>query len=576
MLRFCAAAFATLAVDGASPRSNGTLSASSAKVVRKLRLYVGTSASMTAFLTLPTEQLGEVRTVRWHIGRSCHKTSPRLRGPAAWNYCTRKHFGTLVGHTRAKAYEIEGTKRSRARGVSGILLRLTHRLLATVTTANAHDPQASQLTKRVCHTGGHTGTVNGVSWHAESDSLFSCSDDQHLVHWSVSSCKVKSFPLSLSPHPLKRSKWKADRHSIHAVATIDASTVLSASSSIKWWNVETKTVVMASPEGGQHILISELHALRRGKVLMGVSSPAEAGKMAYLSAVTRSGSLHVFELQLNGRCKTPLQPKFTIQIASEAQNGRAPKPQPVPVLAAAFSQDDALVMCYNSFLRPSFERLSITSPELQAQTWLVRQVQPPVPCTVEDGVSLVKAASAAFEGGDTLAPRSPGAQRPRRPRSRLARSTQLPMEERLRASTRRPSRSRRATASEPPRADNLSQLLLQGLQSDDPKLLNSVLQRTDEMLIKNTVRRLPLSSILSLLKELHKRMHSRGSGARRRMRCFTPLLELLEARTEVFDKVCRLRGRVDLIMSQVAARHEDTKVSMEPLCVVQIGKMDFV
>lgn len=471
-------------------------------------------------------------------------------------------------------------------------------------------------------TGGHTATVNGVSWHAESDSLFSCSEDQHLVHWSVSSCKVKS-------------KWKADRHSVHAVAAIDANTVLSASSSIKWWNVDTKTVVMkftghvtevrqllpvfvpgkSGEEGRTYFLssavsdrqLSAWHLHKGGStsslanfmlsdeaVLMGVSSSAEVGKMAYLSAVTKSGCLHVFELQLNGRCKTPLQPKFTIQIASEAQNGRAPKPQPVPVLAAAFAQDDSLLLCYNSFLRPSFERLSITSPELQKQTWLIRQVQPPVPCTVEDGVSLVKQPVQPSREVTTLAP-GHLAPNVREAKKQAGPVTQLPMEERLRAIDTAAITQSTGNRREPPRADNLSQLLLQGLQSDDPKLLNSVLQRTDETLIRNTVRRLPLSSILTLLKELHKRMHSRGSGVFPYMKwtkaliathtsylmtcqeanaLLTPLLELLEARTEVFEKVCRLRGRVDLIMSQVAARHEETTVSMEPLCVVRIETSD--
>lgn len=467
-------------------------------------------------------------------------------------------------------------------------------------------------------TGGHTGTVNGVSWHAESDSLFSCSEDQHIVHWSVSSCKVKS-------------KWKADRHSVYAIAAIDANTVLSASSSIKWWNVDTKTVVMkftghvtevrqllpvfvpgkSGEEGRTYFLSSAVndrqlsvwHLQKGGStsslanfmlsdeaVLMGVSSPAEAGKMAYLSAVTKSGTLHIFELQLNGRCKTPLQPKFTIQVASESRNGRSPKPQLVPVLAAAFSPDDAILFCYNSFLRPNFERLSITSPELQAQTWLVRQVQPPVPCTVEDGVSLVKQPVQPSREVTTLAP-GHLAPNVRESKKQASLVTQLPMEERLRAIDTDAITRSTGDRREPPRADNLSQLLLQGLQSDDPKLLNSVLHRTDETLVKNTVRRLPLSSILSLLKELHKRMHSRGSGVFPYMKwakcliathtsylmtcqeandLLTPLLELLEARTEVFNKVCRLRGRVDLIMSQVAARKEDTKLSMDPLCVVQI------
>nr|XP_037274336.1 WD repeat-containing protein 43-like [Rhipicephalus microplus] len=463
-------------------------------------------------------------------------------------------------------------------------------------------------------TGGHTATVNGVSWHASSDSLFSVSDDQHIVHWSVSSCKVKS-------------KWKADRHSVYAVAAVDANTVLTASSSIKWWNIDTKSIVMKftghvtevrhilpvfvpSKDGEERTYfltcaandrqVSAWHlekgagssslanfVLSEEAVHISVSHSSENNKTAHLSAVTKSGTLHIFELQLNGRCKTPMQPKYTVQVATETQNGRAPKPQPVAILAAAFCPTgDRLLLCYNNFLLPSFEHLSIAK-DLREQTWLVRKVKPAVSFTVQDGISQVKQPVKPTREVTSLAP---GHLAPSAGKRKVQAGSmgQLPMEERLLAVTQ-------ASGKEPPRADNLSQLLLQGLQSEDPRLLNSVLQRTDETLLRNTVRRLPLSSVLSLLKELQQRMHSRGSGVYPYMKwtktvvsthtsylmtckeantLLNPLLELLEARTEMFEKVCRLRGKVDLIMAQVATRHEDVELPTEPLCVVNDDSSD--
>ncbi|XP_075555907.1 WD repeat-containing protein 43 [Dermacentor variabilis] len=463
-------------------------------------------------------------------------------------------------------------------------------------------------------TGGHTAAVNGVSWHANSDSLFSVSDDQHIVHWSVSSSKVKS-------------KWKADRHSVYAVAAVDANTVLTASSSIKWWNVDTKSIVMKftghvtevrqilpvfvpskTGEGRTYFLtcaandrqVSAWHlekgasssslanfVLSEEAVHISISHTSENSKTAHLSAVTKSGALHIFELQLNGRCRTPVQPKFTVQVATETQNGKAPKPQPVAILAAAFCPTgDRLLLCYNSFLSPSFEHLNIAT-DLREQTWLVRQVKPPVSCSTEDGISQVKQPVQPTREVTTLAPGhlAPSIGKRKTPADSMG---QLPMEERLLAVAQ-------ASGKEPPRADNLSQLLLQGLQSEDPRLLNSVLQRTDEALLRNTVRRLPLSSVMSLLKELQQRMHSRGSGVYPYMKwtktvvsthtsylmtckeagtLLKPLLELLEARTEMFEKVCRLRGKVDLIMAQVATRHEAVELPTEPLCLVNDDSSD--
>ncbi|CAN8008690.1 unnamed protein product, partial [Ixodes pacificus] len=267
------------------------------------------------------------------------------------------------------------------------------------------------------------------------------------------------------------------------------------------------------------------------------------------------------------RCQTPLQPRATVQMASGGPNGQAPhKPQPLPILAAGFLEGDALLLCYGTFLRPAFEVLKGVG-ELRGHSCLVRQTRTEASSgKLEEAASLVRHPVEVSKEVTNLAP---GHLAPRVEASsrKTGPTSQLPMEERLREEARGTPGGR-----EPPRADNLCQLLLQGLQSNDPRLLSSVLQRTDDSLVRNTVRRLPLSSVLPLLRELHKQMHCRGSGVYPYMKwtkavismhtsylmtcheasgLLTPLLELLEARTEVLDKVCRLRGRVDLIMAQV-------------------------
>ncbi|XP_064484330.1 WD repeat-containing protein 43-like [Ornithodoros turicata] len=465
---------------------------------------------------------------------------------------------------------------------------------------------------------GHSDTVNGLSWHPESDFLFSCSDDQHIVHWSVSKYKVKS-------------KWKADRRSVYAVSVVDSQTLLSASSSIKWWNIETQTVIMKFtghitevrhllpvilPNKDKKYFLSsavndrQLSAwtLQEGSSTsslasftlsdearhLTVSQADENGQVVYLSAVTRSGLLHMFELQLNGKCKTPVQPKFTVQIASDTRNGQSERPQSLPILAAHLVPDDpgSVLLCYGTFLRPSFERLSITD-NFQTQTWLVRQLQSQSTSKQEVESSVVKQPQISSKDVKSLAPGhmtpSVSTVKTKTPVSKL------PMEERLKVldSEEWEEKDER----EPPRADNLCQLLSQGLQSDDDRLLSSVLDRSDETLIRNTVRRLPITSVLALLRELHKRMHRRGARVSTYMKwiktiivvhtsflttckeattLLNPLVELLEARTEVFDKLCRLRGRLDLIMSQVTGRNEDSlqELPSQPLCVLQEESSD--
>lgn len=42
-----------------------------------------------------------------------------------------------------------------------------------------------------CRLEGHSGRVNCLSWSAGHDSLFSCSQDRHVIEWSVSESSVR-------------------------------------------------------------------------------------------------------------------------------------------------------------------------------------------------------------------------------------------------------------------------------------------------------------------------------------------------------------------------------------------------
>ena len=46
------------------------------------------------------------------------------------------------------------------------------------------------------------------------------------------------------------------------------------------------------------------------------------------------------------------------------------------------------------------------------------------------------------------------------------------------------------------------QLLLQGLHNRDRRILDSVLDRADDELIENTVRKLPVDGVIPLIEEL--------------------------------------------------------------------------
>merc|ERR1712012_414050 len=103
-----------------------------------------------------------------------------------------------------------------------------------------------------------------------------------------------------------------------------------------------------------------------------------------------------------------------------------------------------------------------------------------------------------------------------------------------------------------PRADNLATLLAQGLQSKDKKMLNGVLQQTNEKIILNTVRRLPLSVVKPLVEELSTRMHGHAQSGHTLIRWMRTVLTVHTSHLMVFpDLVESLSGIYAMMDSRV-------------------------
>jgi hypothetical protein len=123
---------------------------------------------------------------------------------------------------------------------------------------------------------------------------------------------------------------------------------------------------------------------------------------------------------------------------------------------------------------------------------------------------------------------------------------------------------------EPPTTDSSVHLLVQGLQSGDRRMLDTVFTRADESVMKNTIDKLPLDLIPSLLNVLRKYLYYKGDNNIIYMRWLeklihsklsfiltlpdlhndlTPICELLNVRTDSFDRALRLKGRLNLMLS---------------------------
>ncbi|XP_067007898.2 WD repeat-containing protein 43 [Anabrus simplex] len=444
-----------------------------------------------------------------------------------------------------------------------------------------------------------SSTVDHLTW-SRGCNLFSCGNG-HIVEWSVGDKNI-------------RSKWKAGSEGVTCVLVLpDGKTLLSASRTICWWNLENKemikkfighasdivslTFVSSSSTTADNYVVS---AARGDRYLSAWSlNPSNASKSqvasfamddvatsvcvcaggeaepTLLTAVTNTGHLHVYRHQLNGRCQKPLKPKVTIQVASDTgQNKETVKP--IPILGGHLCDCNVALLAYGNQVFLAFERIALDYQE--KIMCIVRQDPRKMSVSKEEAVSKVRIP----ETGDSVEYVTPAvvAATPAKRIRKL--KSDVPMEERLaNLALDKPEPQPKG----PPKAGNMSQLLIQGLHSKDKRILQSVLFQRDMSVIKKTVGRLPVQVILPLVQELvtlivESKVHVSQVAALWLKAVLTahasqllanpevastvsPILGLIESRLSVLIPLSRLRGRLDLLVDQITESSSRSEADRE-------------
>ncbi|KAJ1521362.1 hypothetical protein ONE63_003038 [Megalurothrips usitatus] len=451
--------------------------------------------------------------------------------------------------------------------------------------------------------GGHkSSAVTGLSWFPGT-SLYSCGDCV-IAEWNISEKKAKN-------------KWKAGTEKIGCVlVSPDGKHVLSSSRSIKLWNPATGELVMTfighaspvisltfvpkpAPNGAYYFVSSAkgdryMNVWSFGKggdktavVSMVLESESAGAVSLYeeqesgtinLAAVTHNGVVQTFSHQLNGRCPKPLKPTLTIQVATDSSRGKE-SVEPIPIVSTlcAFKEEVKIAYGIGTFL--AFENVVLNYDEkLQV---LVRQDPRKVHQESSTDTSLVKVPE--NQKAQFLPPSAANAVVSGTKRTHNRRA-EVPMEERLENLSLTLRADDRPTGM--PRADNLSQLMLQALHSKDKHMLHTVLLRREEDVIRNTVRKLPLQVIEPLLKELTTLLHGKTAMAQTGARwlkvvlsihsahlmanpslveLLSPVIGLIETRLSVLPSLNRLSGRLELLASQLegASGSDDNAAALD-------------
>ena len=314
----------------------------------------------------------------------------------------------------------------------------------------------------------------------------------------------------------------------------------------------------------------------------------------HLVVVSRDGQLHLFEQSLNGHVKKPVTPRSTLQLATPGRKDATP--EPVPIISARFvdSSEPCILIAYGSTLKPQFETLKYES--LEKNVCLVRDYRSGLLLCEENNNQRTLSANKAVVKNDlltTLGTENMALARPscgdsgsgtRSTREASAVSTsslELSMEDRLKTMNLTPSGSQQPKADKKgvPKAGSLTQMLVQALNSQDKKLLEDVFNVSSKpKVIQSTIRRLPVNYVIPFTTELVHRVQaapSRGChlvpwiksvltihmsylmSVPNLVDSLGGLYQLLESRVGVYNRLCKLQGRLDLMLAQVSAQTEE-------------------
>ncbi|GFR31657.1 WD repeat-containing protein 43 [Trichonephila clavata] len=463
-----------------------------------------------------------------------------------------------------------------------------------------------------CLKNGHTNSVNDICWSVATNSLFTCSEDQHIIQWEISSGKIKS-------------KWKADNFAIYCLCVINDRHIISAGNTVQLWDIQQKSVIknfpghlteisqILSPQTNNEAFNEYFITSALGDRVINVwqieennTKGAIASFISFgepknidtafkkdeplrMSVVTEDGLFHLFEHTLNEKLKKPLSPKITIQIASKG-NSNSKKPYPLPIIAANISEGlDFCLIVYGSFLTPVFERINIS--DVSKDLILTRDLSLSSAVSIEGSVTRIKKpdkpnnVSILAPGYMTDVSHIESVAKKRKKRE--IDSNMLPIEEHLKALDL--GQTPKTVKEEPSiKSDSMVHLLLLALQSKDNNLLNTVFECVDKIVIHNTLQRLPLQSILLVLKELYERLNKQESRNHPCLRWLIelltvhlpylmsckdigdilgPICQLIDARVENFPKMRLLQAGLKVLLSQAESNFSNLTEdpSVEPL-----------
>ncbi|XP_056630319.1 WD repeat-containing protein 43 [Diorhabda sublineata] len=435
----------------------------------------------------------------------------------------------------------------------------------------------------------------------DSNVVYSGSDQDVLV-WNLDKKKIVN-------------KWKVGNERVTAVLAIpDSNQLLTAVKNIKLWDTDAKEILrtftghkseimflhylipqtkgdsyfISGSKGDRTLNCWSLNSSSSNKnatttflmedIVQNISLNFDNNGATQIAVTVRTGVVHIYRHTLNGKSDKPLKPKTTIQVVKQDTGQTAEMVTPIRIAGAFFIDSETICIGHGSEILLTFENISIiTTKKLNC---IVRQDPHKLKSSTQDHVTKI-ITPVINDSVHYLTPATSSVSTAKR---KSDGTLEVPMEKRLENLT-----LGKAEGNKVPKADNVAQLLIQGLHSKDKNILKTVLYQKDEEIIRNTVKRLPITTFVPFVQELTSYIQGKTLSSQigsvwlkyilqihsgilmsnpELPELLSSMLGSIQNRLSLWIPLNRLKGRLDLLLPQVTGLpQQDACENQIPLLV---------
>ncbi|KAI6655996.1 WD repeat-containing protein 43 [Oopsacas minuta] len=466
---------------------------------------------------------------------------------------------------------------------------LSHKILAYGTTSGCVGLMYALINREIVSSDSvHSSCIQDVVWNKNCSQLYSSADDKTIVEWTISE---DGFTPGRRIQAWKKSVGKL-------ALSCDGNFLVAASTRIRIWDIQNEVVVRKLTGHTSQVNCLELihngdgsisHVISVGEdermisvqrvqlensfhhisTLRSPHHPISMHISEYNTVfiVASNGIVYMYELPFDIEPSKPINHVWSLQISDISQSNGAEKSLLMPIMSVfCLKEEGNLLVMYGNLVRPIFEKIAI---DLSQKRMNLERCSKQKSSLNVDIITEVKSSSNTAVPIQLMSSHLSKKVKRKRPADDETSSEQVSdvslgelVSEREENSKKDPEAPRSiATGS-------LVHMLCQSLQSDDSDLFNQVISVTLGKTIQNTVKSLPMKYVLPFIVKVMSIMHTtpyRGPSLMKWIRpCLTlhtaylltvpdltdrlgMLYELLDSRAANYDKLCQLKGKLDLL-----------------------------